>query len=146
MNKFEIGDRVFVEAEVDEIFAGNPEENIEYPIGISIEGDSWATCTVNGRTSFNGKKVVYTEDELRELLTAKEPKPKDELRYFYVHVFTRDVHGDVSQVSLTATSVGMFSYKKMHTLISENLKGTVSFMDIISWQELTKEDYEAFTA
>ena len=146
MKTIEIGDRVFVEAEVDEIFSGNPEENIEYPIGISIEGDSWATCTVNGRISLNGKKVVYTEDELRELLTVKEPKPKDEMRYFYVHVFTRLKDDIIRHDSIPVTSKGMFSRKELLARLENDLNGIFSYMDIISWQELTKEDYEAFTA
>ena len=144
MSKFKVGDRVFVEAEVDEIFDANPEEHIEYPIGISIEGDSWTTCTVNGRTSFNGKKVVYTEDEVRELLGVN--KPKDELRYFYVHFFTKDVNDDIRHLSLCVTSQGMFSKKSLYAYLDDDLKEIISFMQIISWQELTKEDYEAFTA
>ena len=134
----------FVEAEVDDIFAGEPEEHVEYPIGLSIEGDSWATSTVNGRISFNGKKVVYTEDEVRELLGVA--KPKDELRYFYVHVFTRLKDDRIRHDSIPVTSKGMFSRKELLARLENDLNGIFSYMDIISWQELTKEDYEAFTA
>ena len=134
----------FVEAEVDDIFAGEPEEHVEYPIGLSIEGDSWATSTVNGRISFNGKKVVYTEDEVRELLGVA--KPKDEMRYFHVHLFTKDVNDDIRHISLSVTSKGMFSRKELLARLENDLNGIFSYMDIISWQELSKEDYEAFTS
>ena len=146
MSKFKNGDRVFVEAEVDEIFAGEPEEHVEYPIGISIEGDSWATCTVNGRTSFNGKKVVYTEDELRELLTAKEPKPKDKLRYFYVNFYVEDTNGGGEPVAIPITHTRMFSRDGLRKYFASAFNTSLRAVRIISWQELTKEDYEAFTA
>ena len=140
MSKFKVGDTAWIKVVLTE------NRHDTYPwSGVTFAGCNFGNYTDGGKYHENDKtQTLFTEDEVREMLGVN--KAKDEMRYFYVHVFTRDVHGDVRQVSLTATSVGMFSYKKMHTLISENLKGTVSFMDIISWQELTKEDYEAFTA
>ena len=139
MDKFKVGDTAWVKVVLRE------HGNNNYPLAAISVGRGYGTFTSEGKHTITDEhQTLFTEDEAREILGIK--KPKDEMRYFYVHFFTKDVNDDIRHLSLCVTSQGMFSKKSLYAHLSDDLKSIISFMQIISWQELTKDDYEAFTS
>ena len=139
MDKFKVGDTAWVKVVLRE------HGNNNYPLAAISVGRGYGTFTSEGKHTITDEhQTLFTEDEAREILGIK--KPKDEMRYFYVHFFTKDVNDDIRHLSLCVTSQGMFSKKSLYAHLSDDVKSIISFMQIISWQELTKDDYEAFTS
>ena len=140
MSKFKVGDTAWIQVVLTE----NGHDTYPWS-GITFEGCNFGNYTDGGKYHENDKtQTLFTEDEVREMLGVN--KPKDEMRYFYVHFFTKDVNDDIRHLSLCVTSQVMFSRKSLYAYLDDDLKEIISFMQIISWQELTKEDYEAFMA
>ena len=143
MSKFKVGDTAWVKVVLEECGNNN------YPLEArSEDGGYFGIFTPEGKFNITDERqTLFTEDEAREILGVK---PKDEMRYFHVHFFTKDVNDVIRHLSLCVTSQGMFSRRSLYAYISndldEDLKSAISFIQIISWQELTKDDYEAFTA
>ena len=143
MSKFKAGDTAWIKVVLEEYGSST------YPLDSRNEnGSCFGAFTPEGKLNImDTSPALLTEDEAREILGVK---PKDEMRYFHVHFFTKDVNDVIRHLSLCVTSQGMFSRRSLYAYISndldEDLKSAISFIQIISWQELTKDDYEAFTA
>ena len=139
MSKFKAGDTAWIKVVLTE------HGNDTYPlIAETFEGSDFGNYTDDGKFLHNDKSAtLLTGDEVREMLGVN--KPKDEMRYFYVHFCVKDRKGMIDHEGILLTSKGMFSRKNFYAWLETELNDTSS-TQIISWQELTKEDYEAFRA
>ena len=139
MSKFKVGDTAWIQVVLTE----NGHDTYPWS-GITFEGCNFGNYTDGGKYHENDKtQTLFTEDEVREMLGVN--KPKDEMRYFYVHFCVKDRKGMIDHEGILLTSKGMFSRKNFYAWLETELNNTSS-AQIISWQELTKEDYEAFRA
>ena len=139
MSKFKVGDTAWIQVVLTE----NGHDTYPWS-GITFEGCNFGNYTDGGKYHENDKtQTLFTEDEVREMLGVN--KPKDEMRYFYVHFCVKDRKGMIDHEGILLTSKGMFSRKNFYAWLETELNDTSS-TQIISWQELTKEDYEAFRA
>ena len=140
MSKFKIGDTAWVKV----VLRSFPDA--KYPLSADVaEGYILGSLTPEGNIQVNDKSPTYlTEDEAREILGIN--KPKDEMRYFYVNFYVKDTNGGGEPVAIPITHTGMFSYDGLRKYFASAFHTSLRAVRIISWQELTKDDYEAFTA
>ena len=139
MAKFKAGDTAWVKVVLAK------RSSINYPLVAKSEnGDDCCTFTPEGKFNITDERqTLFTEDEVREILGAK---PKDEMRYFYVNFYVKDAKGGGEHVSIPITHTRMFSLDGLRKYFASAFHTSLRAVRLISWQELTKDDYEAFTA
>ena len=140
MSKFKVGDTAWIKVVLTE----NGHDTYPWS-GVTFEGCNFGNYTDGGKYHENDKtQTPFTEDEVREMLGVN--KAKDEMRYFYVNFYVKDTNGGGEHVSIPITHTRMFSLDGLRKYFASAFNTSLRAVRIISWQELTEEDYEAFTA
>ena len=139
MSKFKNGDTAWIKVVLRE------HGNNNYPLAAISVGRGYGTFTSEGKHTITDEhQTLFTEDEAREILGIK--KPKDEMRYFYVNFYVKDTNGGGEHVSIPVTHTRMFSLDGLRKYFASAFHTSLRAVRVISWQELTKDDYEAFTS